>query len=84
MLGPVKPRRVDRPVTVSLDGLVPADHFYRHLERSLDLGFVRDLAQDAYAAGGRPSIDPIVFFKTHQRRCPFGDHRPADRGGRGR
>jgi transposase len=63
MLGPVKPRRVDQPVTSSLDELVPATHFYRHLERTLDLSFVREFAQDRYAAGGRPSIDPIVFFK---------------------
>ena len=63
MLGPAKARRVDQPVLASLDALVPAHHFYRHLERSLDLGFVRDLVRDAYAAGGRPSIDPIVFFK---------------------
>src|SRR4051794_26619577 len=63
MLGPVKPRRVDQPVSASLDELVPADHFYRHLERTLDLAFVRELAQDRYAAGGRPSIDPVVFFK---------------------
>jgi transposase len=48
---------------VSLDDLVPPDHFYRHLERSLDLGFVRDLVRDAYAGIGRPSIDPVVFFK---------------------
>jgi transposase len=63
MLGPLKSRRVDQPIAVSLDALVPADHFYRHLERTLDLSFVRELAQDRYAAGGRPSIDPIVFFK---------------------
>src|SRR5215213_9904744 len=48
---------------VSLDELVPADHFYRHLERSLDLGFVRDLVRDTYAEAGRSSIDPVVFFK---------------------
>jgi hypothetical protein len=48
---------------VSLEDLVPADHFYRHLERSLDLSFVRDLVRDLYSAFGRPSIDPIVFFK---------------------
>jgi transposase len=48
---------------VSLEELVPADHFYRHLERSLDLSFVRDLVRDAYAEAGRPSIDPVVFFK---------------------
>ncbi len=50
-------------VNVSLEGVVPHDHFYRHLERKLDLAFVRDLVQHCYAAGGRPSIDPIVFFK---------------------
>ena len=48
---------------VSLDDLVPRDHFYRHVERALDLSFVRDLVAPYYAAGGRPSIDPVVFFK---------------------
>jgi transposase len=48
---------------VSLDDLVPPGHFYRHLERSLDLSFVRDLVKGAYAEIGRPSIDPVVFFK---------------------
>ncbi len=48
---------------VSLEDLVPADHFYRHLERTLDLSFVREFVQEKYAGKGRPSIDPIVFFK---------------------
>ena len=48
---------------VTLEDLVPPDHFYRHLERTLDLGFVRALVRDAYADIGRPSIDPVVFFK---------------------
>jgi transposase len=48
---------------VSLDDLVPPDHFYRHLERTLDLAFVRDLVRTTYADIGRPSIDPVVFFK---------------------
>src|SRR5215213_2459509 len=63
MLGPPKARRVDRPVLASLDDLVPPDHFYRHLEATLDLSFVRDLVRDHYAAGGRPSLDPVVYFK---------------------
>jgi transposase len=63
MLGPPKSRRLDEPITVSLDDLVPVGHFYRHLEQSLDLAFVRDLVRDAYADIGRPSIDPVVFFK---------------------
>jgi transposase len=48
---------------VTLEGLVPADHFYRHLERTLDLSFVRDVVREAYADSGRPSSDPVVFFK---------------------
>ncbi len=59
-----KKDRVCAPLPpVSLEELVPADHFYRHLERVLDLGFVRDLVRDAYAETGRPSIDPVIFFK---------------------
>ncbi len=50
-------------MNVSLEALVPADHFYRHLDRTLDLSFVREFVQQTYAVGGRPSIDPIVFFK---------------------
>src|SRR3954453_16900431 len=47
---------------ISLEALVPPQHFYRHLERALDLAFVRDLVRECYVAGGRPSIDPVVFF----------------------
>ncbi len=63
MLGPPKSRQLDEPILVSLDDLVPPSHFCRHLERTLDLAFVRELGRDAYAGIGRPSIDPIVFFK---------------------
>jgi transposase len=57
--------RLFTPVpAVSLEELVPADHFYRHVERVLDLSFVRDLVQDRYAVDkGRPSVDPVVFFR---------------------
>src|SRR5437588_9081689 len=50
-------------VAVSLEELVPQDHFYRHLQKTLDLSFVYDLVGQYYAAAGRPSIDPVVFFK---------------------
>jgi transposase len=48
---------------ISLEDLVPAGHFYRHLDRTLDLCFVRELVAPCYATGGRPSIDPVVFFR---------------------
>ena len=63
MLGPPKPRRLSEPITVSLEDLIPQDHFYRHLEATLDLGFVRELVRDRYPGIGRPSLDPVVFFK---------------------
>jgi transposase len=63
MIEPQKVRRLDAPIAVSLDQLVPSSHFYRHLETTLDLGFIRELTRDQYAERGRPSIDPVVFFK---------------------
>jgi transposase len=62
MLG-TKARLLTPVNAISLDELVPADHLYRHLDRTVDLSFVRDLVQDTYADKGRPSVDPVVFFK---------------------
>jgi transposase len=59
-----KKERYFAPLTnASLEELVPHDHFYRHLEQTLELSFVRAFVHETYARGGRPSIDPIVFFK---------------------
>jgi transposase len=62
MMG-IKERAFAPLVNVTLDDLVPADRFYRHLEHRLDLSFVRDLVRHRYSTLGRPSIDPVVFFK---------------------
>lgn len=51
------------PHDVSLEDLVPKDNFYRRLEKTLDLSFVRELVRPLYARGGRSSVDPVVFFK---------------------
>ena len=52
-----------QPQLVSLETLVPEDNFYRRLDAKLDLSFVRDLVRQHYKPFGRPSIDPVVFFK---------------------
>src|SRR5437899_1921845 len=62
MMG-TKERHFAPLINVSLEELVPQDHFYRHLERTLDLSFVREFVHETYAGSGRPSIDPVVFFK---------------------
>jgi transposase len=51
------------PEDISLEGLVAKNNFYRRLEERLDLSFVRALVEDLYAASGRPSVDPEVFFR---------------------
>ena len=48
---------------LSLENLVPQSSFYRDVEAKLDLSFVRDLVQGCYSRIGRPSVDPVVFFK---------------------
>src|ERR1700676_425663 len=62
MMG-TKERHFAPLINVSVEELVPQDHFYRHLEKSLDLSFVREFVHETYASKGRPSIDPVVFFK---------------------
>ena len=58
--------RIFGPITnVSLEDLVPKDHFYRHVERKLDLSFVRDLVRDLLCslADDPPSI-PSSFSSS--------------------
>jgi transposase len=59
-----KPKLFKQHTAISLEDLVPQDNFYRQVEAKLDLSFVRDLVREHYASSmGRPSIDPVVFFK---------------------
>jgi transposase len=64
MMG-TKERAFGRLCNLSIETLVPADHFYRHLEAKLNLTFVREWVRDRYALLGRPSIDPVTFVKLH-------------------
>jgi transposase len=48
---------------LSLEELVPKDNFYRRLEERVDLSFLRELVSECYASSGRPSVDPVVFFR---------------------
>jgi transposase len=76
MMG-LKERAFAPLVAVSLEELVPQDHFYRHLQKVLDLSFVYDVVRERYAAVGRPSIDPVVFFKL--QLVMFFEHSRSER-----
>ncbi len=58
-----KSRGFKRHLAVSLDALVPQNSFYLQVDRCIDLSFVRDLAGEFYSKCGRPSIDPVGFFR---------------------
>ena len=51
------------PIQTSLMKLVPVRHFYQQLLQTVDFSFVRPLFAPFYSAGGRPSLDPVVFVK---------------------
>src|SRR6266849_5718766 len=62
MLGS-KSKQFQQHRAVCLEDFVPQKNFYRQLEASLDLNFIPTLVAEHYSSRGRPSIDPIVFFK---------------------
>ena len=48
---------------VSIEELVPKDNFYRKVNELLDLRFLYQECKKYYGKTGKPSIDPVVFFK---------------------
>ena len=57
---------------------IPKRHFYERLEALVDLSFVRELTAPLYAEKmGRPSLDPVVFFKC--MLVAFFENMVADR-----
>ena len=49
---------------VTLEDLVPQEHFLRRLEDTLDLSFVHEETAHLYSRRyGRPAIDPVVLVK---------------------
>jgi len=48
---------------VTLYDLVPADNYYRQLDKTLDLHFLYAATKQYYGSQGQESIDPVVFFK---------------------
>jgi hypothetical protein len=75
MLGK-KERHFAPLIHISLEELVPQDHFYRHLERTLDLSCVYEFVRETYAGGGRPSIDPVVFWHRSNSSCFLRGYAP--------
>ena len=67
MLGPAKPRRLDEPIAVSLEELVPPNHFYRHLEAQLDL----ELCPGVGARNSTPSGAAPASTRSSSSSCSW-------------
>jgi transposase len=48
---------------LTIDDFVPADNIYRQIDKFLDLRFIYKECEKLYGKTGKPSIDPVVFFK---------------------
>ncbi|MBY6088728.1 IS1182 family transposase, partial [Priestia flexa] len=63
MMGALKNHR-DEQVMVSVEDLVPANHFLRTIEATIDFSFIEEKLLPYYCEdNGRPSIHPITLFK---------------------
>lgn len=63
MMGVQKNNRKNQ-VTISVEELIPEDHFLRKVERTIDFGFIEAKLKPYYCHNnGRPSIHPITLFK---------------------
>jgi transposase len=50
-------------ITLTIEELMPEEHFLRDLEKYVDFSFIYDKVEHLYSKTGRPSIDPVVLIK---------------------
>lgn len=48
---------------VTLEELMPQEHFLRDLDRCVDFNFIYDKVEALYSNTGRPSVDPVMLIK---------------------
>ena len=48
---------------VTLEELMPQEHFLRDLDRFVDFNFIYDKVEALYSNTGRPSVDPVILIK---------------------
>ena len=53
----------------TMEELVPKDSLFRKVDKYIDFTFIYEEVKDLYCNNnGRPSIDPVVLFKSQPRR----------------
>ena len=51
-------------ILMTIENLMPREHFLRDLVRLVDFSFIYDLVAPLYSDVGRPSVDPVVIVKA--------------------
>ena len=50
--------------TIDLELMIPQDHLLRRIDSKIDFDFIYEITERLYCAdNGRPSIDPVLFFR---------------------
>ena len=57
------PEKQCRLLAVTMEELIPENHFLRKLDAAISFDFVYDIVAPLYSAQGRPSIDPVILVK---------------------
>lgn len=74
MMGAFKYHRDER-VLVSVEALIPQDHFLRVIEATISFDFIEEKLRPYYFKNnGRPSIHSIVLFKMMFIEYFYGIH----------
>lgn len=55
--------REEKLSIVTLENIVPKDHYLRKIDAVMDFEFVYEYVEDMYSNTGRPSVDPVVLIK---------------------
>ena len=58
---------------VTLESLVPKDHYLRDVVRLVDFSFIYDLVAPLYSDVGAPSLDPVLVIKNAASRFYGGN-----------
>lgn len=48
---------------VTLEDLMPQEHFLRNLDRLVDFSFIYDKVVPLYSNTGQPAVDPVLLVK---------------------
>ena len=59
-----KNTNIQQCMAFTIEDVVPQNHLLRKIDKAIDFSFIYKYTEPLYSKIGRPSIDPVVLFKT--------------------